>query len=313
MKKNDIIIGTRGSKLALWQANFVKNEIEKKIPGIPIQIKIIKTEGDKVLDSPLFKIGGKGIFVKEIEHALIENSIDIAVHSVKDLPTEIPSGLKLAAVLERADPRDVLISKGDVELTDLPKGCTLLTGSLRRRNQILLFRSDIKFQEIRGNIDTRFRKFYQSPYDGMILAKAGIERMGFENKISEVFSEDICLPAAGQGAIGIETRENDDSISEIAGTLNHENSMLSIKAERAFLTGLGGGCQIPIGSIAKVINDNIVIKGVLCDLDGRKIIRDKISGNLSDAEDLGKQLSERIINKGGKKIILDFEKLNYST
>jgi len=306
LKKNEIIIGTRGSKLALWQADLVKDAIVEKHHDLSVRIEIIKTTGDKILESPLSEMGGKGIFVKEIENALIENVIDIAVHSMKDVPTEIPAGLRIAAVLKRADPRDVLISKNNVKLLDLPKNSTILTGSLRRKAQILSLRQDINFQEIRGNIDTRFRKFYQSRYEGMILAKAGVERMDYEDKISEVISEDICLPAAGQGAIGLEIRENDDSVSEITDKLNHKNSELSVKAERAFLNGLGGGCQVPIGVLAKLVKDEIFIKGILSDLTGNKVIRDEISGGTTEAERLGTFLSEKILNQGGKEIIREF-------
>ncbi len=306
MKKNEIKIGTRGSRLALWQANLVKDAIVEKYPNLSVRIEIIKTTGDKILESSLSEMGGKGIFVKEIENALIENGIDIAVHSMKDVPTEIPAGLRMAAVLKRADPRDVLISKNNVKLLDLPKNSTILTGSLRRRAQILLLRQDINFQEIRGNIDTRFRKFYQSQYEGMMLAKAGIVRMGYEDKISEVISENVCLPAAGQGAIGLEIRENDNSVSEITDKLNHKNSELSVKAERAFLKGLGGGCQVPIGVLAEVVENKIFVKGILSDLTGEKVIRNEISGSTAEAERLGTLLSERILNQGGKEIIREF-------
>ncbi|NVM02290.1 MAG: hydroxymethylbilane synthase, partial [Candidatus Helarchaeota archaeon] len=296
-----------GSKLALWQADFIKKEVEKRYKNLSVQIKIIKTKGDKILDSPLSKIGGKGVFVKEIENALIESIIDMAVHSVKDVPTDIPSELDLAAIIERVDPREVLISKENVKLVDLPKNSTIATGSLRRRAQILSVREDFNFVDIRGNVDTRLTKFYQSSLQGIILAKAGVERMGFGDKISEVLSEDICLPAAGQGAIGIEIRKDDEAISEIARNLNHKSSQISIKAERTFLKRLGGGCQVPIGVLARVVNNKLLIKGVLSDLMGKKIIKKEVSGEPCNPETIGILLAEKILNSGGEKIIKEFE------
>jgi len=307
IERKEIIVGTRGSKLALWQADFVKKEIEKRYNNLSVQIKIIKTKGDKILNSSLSKVGGKGVFVKEIENALIGNIIDMGVHSVKDVPTDIPSKLSLAGILERTDPREVLISRDNVKLIELPKNSTIATGSLRRRAQILSFREDFNFVEIRGNVDTRIRKFYQSSMEGMILAKAGIERMGFDDKISEVLSEDICLPAAGQGAIGIEIRRDDELILEIAKNLNHKSSQISVKSERAFLKRLGGGCQVPIGVLAKVSKNKLLIKGVLSDLMGKRVIREKISGDISDPESLGILLAEKILKCGGEKIIKEFE------
>ncbi len=302
MKRKEIIIGTRGSKLALCQAYFIKDKIEKFILDIPVRIKIIKTQGDKYFGS-LSKTFGKGVFVKEIEQELIKNNIDIAVHSVKDVPMEIPLELVIGAVPERSDPRDVLISKENKKLANLPENCVIATGSLRRRVQILSLRKDFSFIEIRGNIDTRLRIFHQLKADGMVLAKAGLERMDFLDEISEIISEDICLPAAGQGALGIEIRKNDEYMLKITEYLNHKDSEISVNAERAFLKRLGGGCQIPIGVLAKVVDKKLIMKGMLSNLDGKEIIRDEIFGNISDPENYGFLLAEKILNCGGDKII----------
>lgn len=297
MRRKEIIIGTRGSKLALWQAYFIKEKIEKFILDVPVRIKVIKTQGDKYFGS-LSKIAGKGVFIKEIEQELIKNSIDIAVHSVKDIPTEIPSELVIGAVPERSDPRDVLISKKNKKLSELPENCVIATGSLRRRVQILSVKNDISFIEIRGNIDTRLRIFHQSKTDGMILAKAGLERMNFLDEISEIISENICLPAAGQGALGIEIRKNDEFMSNIAEKLNYRDSEISVNAERAFLKRLGGGCQIPIGVLARVVGEKLIIKGMLSSLDGKEIIRDEVTGDISEPENYGILLAEKVLSYG---------------
>ena len=304
--KNDILrIGTRGSKLALWQAHYIEKKIKEFFPNISTKICSIKTEGDIVQES-LSKIGGKGIFVKEIELALINAKIDIAIHSAKDMPTELPEELMLSAVPERADVRDVLISKYRKKLNNIPENGTIVTGSFRRRVQILRIRQDLKFEEMRGNIDTRIKKFYSSDFDGMILAKAGVERMGYDNDVSEIISEDVILPSAGQGALGIELRKDDCKTYEIVRRCNHRESELSVVTERAFLRRLGGGCRVPIGVLSRVNKDKMIVKGFISDIEGNGYVKDEITGLAEESEILGIRLAEKILSKGGKKIISSF-------
>ena len=302
----NIRIGTRGSRLALWQAHFIKQMIDDRHSGISVQICIIKTRGD-IIQAPLSEIGGEGIFVKDIERALIDNEIDLAVHSAKDMPTEIPPELILAAVPLRADVRDVLISKDKLKILELPEKCTIITGSPRRRVQVLRIKPESRFEEMRGNIDTRIKKFFSSDYNGMILAKAGIDRMGYDNVISEVIPEDVILPAAGQGALGIEIRRDDDKIYKMVRKINHTESEITVKAERAFLRHLGGGCRVPISVLACVRDREIIdVKGIVADAAGRYYIKDNISGAADNAEELGINLAEKILSAGGEKIIRTF-------
>ena len=300
----NVRIGTRGSKLALWQAHFIEQMINDLHSDVSVQICIIKTKGDTT-QAPLSEIAGRGIFVKDIECALIDNEIDLAVHSAKDMPTEIPPELMLAAVPLRADVRDVLISKGKLKLSELPEKCTIITGSPRRRAQVLRIKPESRFEEIRGNIDTRIKKFFSSDYNGMILAKAGLDRMGCDDVISEEISEDVILPAAGQGALGIEIRRDDIETYEIVRKINHIESELSVKAERAFLRRLGGGCRVPISVLARVRDSREMdVKGIVTDAAGRDYIKDTISGAADNAEELGINLAEKILSAGGEKIIL---------
>ncbi len=302
MIKKEITIGTRGSRLALWQANFVAESL-RHFTDAEILIKKIKTQGDKILDSPLAKIGDKGLFVKEIELALSEKEVDLAVHSMKDVPTELPPGLIIASIMKREDPKDVLISKGREHLSNLPKGVRVGTSSLRRKAQLLNFRPDLTIVDVRGNLDTRLKKMDSGDFEAMVLAAAGIDRMGWSDKISERIPTETILPAVGQGAIGIEIREDDEIMGKLVGELNHLPTYHAVIAERALLKRLEGGCQIPIGSLGIVDGNSLKLTGIVASLDGKRLIRDSVSGNLSQAENTGIKLAENLVDSGADEIL----------
>ena len=295
-----IRIGTRKSKLALWQANYVKEFLEKNY-GVEAELVKITTTGDKITDVPLAKIGGKGLFVKEIEKALLDGEIDLAVHSLKDVPMVIPKGLKLGAITKREYPYDVLISKSGKKLKELPSGSKVGTSSLRRQVQIRRLRRDLKVEVLRGNVDTRMRKLKEGLYDAIILAYAGVKRMGYEKEITEVLN--YFIPAVGQGSLAIEIREGDRKVEELIKPLNHRESYLSAICERAFLRELEGGCQVPIGAHAQVNGSKICIKGFISDLQAERFIEDTVEGSVDNAEEVGKELAKRLLRKGGKEIL----------
>lgn len=255
----ELKIGTRGSQLALFQANWVKDQLVQTHPGLKVTLIKIKTTGDKIQDAPLAKIGGKGLFVKEIEEALIQKRIDLAVHSIKDVPTEFPQGLHLSVITKREDPRDVFISRSGKTLKDLPQNAKIGTSSLRRQAQILHFRSDFEMIPLRGNLDTRLKKLKTMNLDGIVLALAGVKRLGLEERITEIIPTDISLPAIGQGALGIETRLNDKMVEEQIQFLNDKDSWIAVSAERAFLKKLEGGCQVPIAAFARAVGTTLQI------------------------------------------------------
>ncbi|MFP5261508.1 MAG: hydroxymethylbilane synthase [Blastocatellia bacterium] len=301
-----IVIGTRGSKLALWQTNWVKGELEKHHAGIQVEIQIISTKGDRVLDVSLPKLGeqGKGLFTKELEDAIFERRVDIAVHSLKDLPTELPDGLHVAAICEREDVRDALVARGGLEsFNDLPDGAVLGTSSLRRQAQIRAARPGLVIEPIRGNVDTRLRKLDSGEFDAIVLAAAGLHRLGFESRITERLSEELILPAVGQGALAIEARSDDVAVNEIVGSLDHKDTRLACDAERAFLRGLGGGCLVPIAGRARVRGDDLSLSGLVASPDGSEIIRGHRSGAAEDAESIGKRLAAELINQGADRIL----------
>lgn len=302
MRKNKLIIGSRGSKLALWQTNYVASLLAEKF-GLETEIRKIKTQGDKILDAPLAKIGGKGLFVKEIEQALLAKEIDLAVHSMKDVPTDLPAGLQIKAMTKRVDVRDVLISRDKLSLNQLPKGATIATSSLRRQAQLKHYHNSWQFVDLRGNLDTRLRKMQEGLFDAMILAAAGIDRLGLSEVISERIATTVLLPAVGQGSIGIETRVDDEFTNEYVAALNNENSYLSITAERAFLKRLEGGCQVPIGAYGELINGQLRLSGLIASLDGAELLREEIVGSPLEAEAIGVELAERLLTKGGDKIL----------
>lgn len=298
-----IKIGTRGSKLALWQANWVKSALIEKAPGLSVELIIIKTKGDKILDVPLAKVGGKGLFVKEIEEALLDGRIDLAVHSMKDMPAEIPEGLCIGAVPKRETPFDVLISKNNRQLSELPENAKIGTSSLRRASQLRHIKPEIDILPLRGNLDTRLKKLETEDLDGIILAAAGVKRLGFEDKISEYLDDGSMLPAVGQGALCIETRESDPDITPIVSLLNHPETKAVILGERAFLSKLEGGCQVPIAAMGKIENETFIINGLVSDLDGKTMLREELSGPVSSSEKTGIELADRLLSKGAREIL----------
>jgi hydroxymethylbilane synthase len=322
MKKKKIIIGTRSSKLALWQAEFVKTELNRLYPDIEIELNKIKTTGDKILDVPLAQVGGKGLFVKEIEEALLGGKADIAVHSMKDVPTEFPEGLHLAVICEREDPRDALISQMQNikfkinNFQSIPKGAKIGTSSLRRACQLLSLRPDLKIEQLRGNLETRLRKLDEGRFDAIILAAAGVKRLGLEKRMTEILPFEISLPAIGQGAVGIECRIDDDFINKVIAPLNHLETAVCVKAERAFLKKLEGGCQVPIAAYARIVQrarsagqkaniypSSLVLDGLVGSITGDRIIKGHIEGKTEDAEHLGVALAEDVLSQGAKEIL----------
>jgi len=303
MKARNIVIGSRGSQLALWQANWVKSELERLHDNVDIDIRIIATSGDIIQDVPLAKIGGKGLFVKEIEEALLANEIDIAVHSMKDVPMELPADLGISVITKRENPLDALISKNGEKLADLPQGATIGTSSLRRSSQLLKYRDDFKIHPLRGNVDTRLRKVEEGKYDAILLASAGLNRLGWANRITEEISHDILLPAMGQGALGIETRLDDPKIYDFISTLNHEQTHFAVSAERSLVGRLDGGCQVPIGAYARVEKGLITLKGLVASLDGEIIYKLENVGPVDDAINIGQELGAQLLKIGANEIL----------
>jgi hydroxymethylbilane synthase len=301
MRRN-IQIGTRGSKLALWQANWVQSQLQKQHPEISIQIVIIKTKGDKILDVPLAKVGGKGLFVKEIEEALLDGRIDLAVHSMKDMPAELPEGLTISAIPEREKSQDVLVSRLG-NLVDMPKGARIGTSSLRRAAQLLWARSDIQIEPLRGNLDTRLRKLDAGNMDAIVLAAAGIRRLGLEHRISEYLSMDVMLPAAGQGALCIETRKDDAKTNELMGLLDDADTRAVVLGERAFLHRLGGSCQVPIAAHGQIEDGQYTLGGLVAEPDGSRVLRSELKGPVADCQTIGINLAEKLMNQGAVAII----------
>ena len=303
MKAQKIVIGSRGSQLALWQANWVKSELERLHDNADIDIRIIATSGDNIQDVPLAKIGGKGLFVKEIEEALLANEIDLAVHSMKDVPMELPIQLGISVITKRENPLDALISKNGEKLADLPQGATIGTSSLRRSSQLLKYRDDFKIHPLRGNVDTRLRKVEEGKYDAILLASAGLNRLGWANRITEEISHDILLPAMGQGALGIETRLDDTKIYDFISTLNHEQTHYAVSAERSLVGRLDGGCQVPIGAYARVEKGLITLKGLVASLDGEIIYKLENVGPVDDAINIGQELGSKLLKMGANEIL----------
>jgi hydroxymethylbilane synthase len=298
------VIGSRGSELALWQANFIKSELEKNNNNISVEIKIIKTTGDKITDVALSKIGDKSLFTKELENELLNNNINIAVHSLKDLQTQLPRELKLGAVTKRHPVEDVLIAKEkNISLKNLKKKAVVATGSLRRKSQLLNIRPDINVVELRGNVPTRIEKFLNSEWDAIILARAGVERLGLEKNISSFIDADEILPAVGQGALGIEIRESDKETENILKQIHDQETYYAVLAERSLLRTLEGGCQVPIGTYSEIKVNELFMKAYVGSVNGKIAFRDNISGNKNDAEKLGKQLADKLLNAGAKGIL----------
>jgi hydroxymethylbilane synthase len=302
---SELRIGTRGSQLALYQANWVREKVLQANPHLEVTLITIKTIGDKIQDAPLAKIGGKGLFVKEIEEALMQKKIDLAVHSIKDVPTELPEGLRLSAITKREDPRDVLISKDGTPLGNLPPGAKIGTSSLRRQAQLLHFREDFEMIPLRGNLDTRLKKLKTMNLDGIILAYAGVKRLGLQERIAETLSTEVSLPAIGQGALGIETRTDDGEVKERTGFLNDPSSAIAISAERAFLRRLGGGCQVPVAAFSQIFDSLLRIDGMVATTDGKRLIRHFLQGPHEEAESLGVRLANILLGRGAGEILDD--------
>ena len=299
-----VVIGTRGSTLALWQTQYVAEQLGAAKPCIEFQIKTIQTRGDLIRDRALSQVGGKGLFVKEIENALASGKIDLAVHSLKDMPTEQPQGLTLGAILERADPRDALVVRGGTgDLDSLPPGARVGTSSLRRRAQLLAARPDLRVLDLRGNVDTRLRNLHEGRYDAVVLAVVGLVRLGHADAIGHALPVDLMLPAVGQGALCVEVRGDDNATQSLISLLDHLPTRWATLAERAFLRRLEGGCQVPIGAFAQVDDGQIRLRGLVAALDGSRLVRDEIRGPAEQAETLGSDLAERLLAVGGEGIL----------
>ena len=303
MSEEILRIATRKSPLALWQANYVSDMLRHYHPELKIELVTMTTQGDKILDTPLAKVGGKGLFVKELETGMLEGRADIAVHSMKDVPVDFPTGLHLAVICEREDPRDAFVSNNFKSLEELPQGACLGTSSLRRQAQISALRPDLKIKDLRGNVNTRLKKLDDGEYDAIILAAAGLKRLEFEDRITQFLGTDVCLPAIGQGAVGIECRSDDARVHNLIAPLNDDKTRIRVTAERAMNERLQGGCQVPIAGYAELEKGLIMLRGLVGQVDGKKIIRGDIAGPADNAEELGIVLAEDLLSRGADKIL----------
>ncbi|MCW8826185.1 MAG: hydroxymethylbilane synthase [Gammaproteobacteria bacterium] len=298
-----IRIATRESLLALWQAEYVSTALQNAHPGLEVELIKMKSQGDKILDTPLAKIGGKGLFVKELEEGMLAGTADIAVHSMKDVPMNLPEGLHLAVICPREDPRDAFVSNRYKYFADLPEGAVVGTSSMRRQCQILAQRPDLQIKFLRGNVQTRLRKLDEGEYDAIILASAGLKRLGEADRITETIEVDTILPAVGQGAVGIECREDDAEINLLLAPLNDAHTSARVTAERAMNRRLEGGCQVPIGGYAELDHGVILLQGLVGSVDGKRIIRSHVSGYPENSEELGIALAEDLLAQGAKEIL----------
>ncbi len=301
--KTSIKIGTRSSKLALWQANWVKSVLTEINPSRNIELVTIKTKGDKILDVPLAKVGGKGLFVKEIEQALLDNRIDLAVHSMKDMPAKIPEGLCIGAIPQREVAGDVLIARNNRSFRDLRRGAVIGTSSLRRAAQVRHSRPDIEIAPLRGNLDTRLKKLETEDLDAIVLAAAGVKRLELEHRITEYLDSDIMLPAVGQGALCIETRQNDRTVAPMMQDLDHGRTRAVVLGERAFLNRLGGSCQVPIAGYGEIHDDIFKLTGLVAEIDGSRIFRTFLTGAVEASESVGIRLAEELLARGADRVL----------
>jgi len=301
--RSTVVLGTRGSKLAVQQSEWVQAQLQALVPHVTVTLQKIQTSGDKILDVPLAQIGGKGLFVKEIEEALLSGEIDFAVHSMKDVPTELPETLAILCVPPREDPRDALISRDGRSFMDLPHGAIIGTSSLRRQSQLLHARPDVTIAMLRGNLDTRLKKLREGQFDAIVLAAAGLRRLAWAHEITEYLAPEISLPAIGQGALGIEGRRDDLFVHSLLSRLNHAVTETAVLAERALLHRLQGGCQVPIAAHATVVGTRVILEGLVASVDGKELIRDTVEGAVEDPELIGIQLAERLLARGGDKIL----------
>jgi len=298
-----IRIATRKSQLALWQAEFVAKSLQACHPGLDVELVTMTTQGDRVLDSPLAKIGGKGLFVKELEQSMLRNESDIAVHSMKDVPVELPEGLHIPVILEREDPRDAFVSNDFNSLDELPQGAIVGTSSLRRRCQLAEIRPDLDIRDLRGNVNTRLAKLDQGDYAAIILAAAGLRRLEMPERIREPLSAQVMLPAIAQGAIGVECRQGDSDVESLLTPLNHINTQIRVLAERGMNARLQGGCQVPIGGYAEIEKDIIIVRGLVGRPDGTEMVHGVISGRPEDAAELGDVLGQDLLSRGAAEIL----------
>lgn len=306
MHKQKLVVGTRSSQLALWQADFVIGELAKKYPELVVEKRLMTTKGDKILNAPLAKIGGKGLFTKELETAMLEGEIDIAVHSLKDMPVVVPEGLVITAITQRADPGDAFVSPKYKSFQQLPAGAKVGTSSLRRKAQLLHARPDLQIEDLRGNVNTRLRKMEEENFDGIILACAGLKRLGFGDKIRQVLPQTMCLPAVGQGALAIECRQADKETRELLEFLNDKCTRLCTEAERGFLATVEGGCQVPVGVHAVSAEAGIRVEAVIASLDGSTLLRDAQEAEVKNAQEaraVGVNLAEKLLARGGREIL----------
>lgn len=303
MKNNRLKIATRKSPLALWQTNHVREVLCRLYPKQLIEIVEITTQGDKILDTPLAKIGGKGLFVKELETSLLAGQADMAVHSMKDVPVELPSGLILPVIMNREEPYDALVSNHYPNLAALPLGAIVGTSSLRRQSQLLALRPDLSIRPLRGNVGTRLRKLDRGEFDAIVLAVAGLKRLGMRERIREILTADIILPAIGQGAIGIECREDDRATQERIAPLNDYVTQQRIKAERAINQRLGGGCQVPIAGFAEILGNELLLRGLVADPQGKQVLYHTLRGALESAQELGEQLAQVLLSQGADRLL----------
>ncbi|MEK7299907.1 MAG: hydroxymethylbilane synthase [Nitrospirota bacterium] len=301
--RTTLVLGTRASKLALQQSEWFQGQVQVIAPDITVTLTRIQTSGDKIVDVPLAKIGGKGLFVKEIEEALLSGEIDFAVHSMKDVPTQLPDGLEILCVPPREDSRDALISRTGCRFQELPVGARVGSSSLRRQSQFLHARPDLRIEMLRGNLDTRLKKLKEGQFDAIILAAAGLRRLGWTEEITEYLDPQLCLPAIGQGALGIEGRSNDQFVRSILSRLTHPPTQVAVTAERALLHRLEGGCQVPIAAYATLTNDQVHLEGLVASVDGKTVIRDAVQGTRAEAQALGTRLAERLLARGADKIL----------
>jgi hydroxymethylbilane synthase len=299
-----LVIGTRGSKLALWQSEYIKGRVEE-ITGLPVELMVIKTTGDKILDVPLAKVGGKGLFTKEIEVELAAGTVDLAVHSMKDVPTELPDGLCIAAMPERVDPRDVIVSGAGHSLDTLPAGARVGTSSLRRVSQVRALRPDVTIVDVRGNLDTRMRKAETGEVDAVILAAAGITRMGWADRIAHYIPTEQMVSAVGQGAIGIEIREDDEPMRHVCEAIGHPETMECVTSERVVMRTLEGGCQVPIGAYARFADGRLVMDAVVGSVDGTTIVRYSLDGDPAEPEMLGAAMVDRLLDLGAGEVLAE--------
>jgi len=296
-------IATRKSPLAMWQAEHVSALLRKAHPDLQVELVGMSTKGDKILDTPLAKIGGKGLFVKELEQGMLDGDADIAVHSMKDVPVELPEGLHLAVILEREDPRDAFVSNNYASLAELPQGATVGTASLRRQCQLVERRPDLKIASLRGNVNTRLRKLDEGEFDAIILASAGLRRLGFKDRITNILEPSDSLPAIGQGAIGIECRSNDQRVNELIQVMHDEDTAICLRAERALNRRLMGGCQVPIAGFAVLNHDKIYMRGLVGEPDGSRVMRSEVSGAAIEAEMLGVTVAEDLLGQGADLVL----------